>query len=80
MDAFFMMSEEQFTSSPFKVLNLLFESFNMVTLIITIVLLILMFILRKRLEKIPLIGIMVIIGILANLKHPFKSYSDLCAM
>jgi hypothetical protein len=36
--------------------------------------------LRGRLEKIPLIGIMVIIGILINLGHKFKSYSDLCNM
>ena len=74
------MSKEQFNSSPFAILNLIFEHFNMTTLIITIVLLLAMFILRKRLEKIPLIGIMVIVGILANMAHPFKSYSDLCAI
>ena len=67
-------------SNPFTVLNLLFESFNVITLILTVVLIILMFLLRKKLEKIPLIGIMVIIGILANMQHQFKSYSDICAM
>lgn len=35
---------------------------------------------RGKLEKIPLIGIMVIIGILININHKFKSYSDLCKM
>ena len=39
-----------------------------------------MFILRKRLEEFPLIGVLVVVGILANMSHPFKSYSDLCAI
>jgi MFS superfamily sulfate permease-like transporter len=74
------MSEEEAMSSPFNVLNLLFESFNVITLILTVVLLVLMFLLRKKLAKIPLIGIMVIIGVLANMQHQFKSYSDICAL
>lgn len=67
-------------SSPFKILNLLFLHFNVVTLVITIVLLVLMFFLRQRLERIPLIGILAILGILANWGHTFLSYSDICAM
>jgi len=80
MEAFFMMSEEQVMSSPFNVLNLLFESFNVITLILTIVLLVAMLLLRKKLAKIPIIGIMVIIGVLANMQHNFKSYSDICSL
>ena len=74
-----MMSEEEVTTNPFNILNLLFEHFNVVTLTITIVLLFLMFFLRTRLEKIPLIGILALVGILANMQHYFKSYSDICS-
>lgn len=52
----------------------------MITLITTIVLLLILFLLRKRLEKIPLIGILAILGCLANYNHTFKSYSDICHM
>ena len=74
------MSEEEAMTSPFNVMNLLFENFNVITMILTIVLLIVMILLRKKLSKIPLIGIMVIIGVLANMQHQFKSYSDICSL
>lgn len=47
---------------------------------LTIEAIVIMFLMRGKLEKIPLIGIMVIIGIIINISHKFKSYSDLCKM
>ena len=61
-------------------MNQLFSDFNLLTLVLTVEALIMMFLMRGKLEKIPLIGILVIIGIIINLGHKFKSYSDLCLM
>lgn len=36
--------------------------------------------LRKRLIKVPFIGIIVLLFILINTKHFFKRYEDLCSM
>jgi predicted Co/Zn/Cd cation transporter (cation efflux family) len=38
-----------------------------------------MFLLRKKLQKIPLIAILVLIGIIINWSKIFKSYDDLCS-
>lgn len=43
------MSSEKATDSPFTILNMLFTNFNLITLVITIVILVLMFLLRKKL-------------------------------
>lgn len=37
-----------------------------------------MFLMKSKLEKIPLIGIVVIVGLLINISHKFKSYEDIC--
>lgn len=39
-----------------------------------------MFLMRGKLEKFPIIGAVVILGVLINIGHKFKSYSDLCHM
>ena len=38
-----------------------------------------MFLLRNRLEKLPIIAFLVLIGIVINWTHYFMSYEDLCA-
>lgn len=72
------MASESALSSPFEMLKEIFAQFNVLTLVLTIVSICLLFLLRGRLERIPLIGILVIIGIIANWNHLFKSYIDLC--
>ena len=72
------MSSEKALDNPFEIINQLFTNFNVLTLTLTVALLVLMFLLRSKLNKIPLIGIIVILGCLANYNHKFKSYSDLC--
>ena len=52
----------------------------MLTLVLTIEALVIMLLMRGKLERIPLIGVVALIGILINLGHKFKSYSDICAM
>lgn len=61
-------------------LQKLFEHFNVLTLVLTIEAIIIMFLMRGKLERIPLIGILVVVGVLININHKFKSYSDLCLM
>lgn len=46
---------------------------------ITIASLVILFLLRNRLHKIPFITIFVILGVLINIKHYFKNYEDLCS-
>ncbi len=45
---------------------------------ITIAVIVLLFVLRDRLNAIPFIGIIVVIGIALNWNHYFKSFEDLC--
>ena len=59
-------------------LQKLFEHFNVLTLVLTIEAIVIMFLMRGKLERIPLIGILVVVGVLINMTHKFKSYSDLC--
>jgi hypothetical protein len=48
------------------------------TLIITVGCIIGLFLLRNKLNKIPLIAVLVIFGIIVNFKHKFLNYDDLC--
>jgi len=72
------MASEPSLTSPFNTLQKIFKSFNVLTLILTICCLIILFLIRGKLEKIPLIGIMVVLGFLINIGHQFKSFIDLC--
>lgn len=72
------MASEPSLTSPFNTLQKIFKSFNVLTLILTISCLIILFLIRGKLEKIPLIGIMVVLGFLINIGHQFKSFIDLC--
>ena len=57
---------------------LTFQQFNYITLALTILSILAMFVFRKKLERFPLIAFLVIIGILINWTHYFLSYQDLC--
>lgn len=80
IEAFFILASESSLASPFDALQRLFEHFNVLTLVLTIEAIVMMFLMRGRLERIPLIGIVVLLGVLLNIGHKFKSYSDLCQM
>ena len=45
----------------------------------TVASILLIYLLRNKLNKIPFIAFLVLLGILINIKHHFKSYEDLCA-
>lgn len=53
--------------------------FNILTLGITIVSIIILFLLRNKLHTIPFISIFVVLGVIINIKHIFLNYKDLCA-
>lgn len=55
-----------------------FEKFNVITLALTVLSIVLMFVLKERLAKIPFIGVLLILGIVINWSHYFLSYEDLC--
>ena len=67
-------------SNPLEVFDTLLSMkyTNPLTLLLTIEALLMMILMRKKLEKIPLIGVVVIIGLLLNLNHLFMSFSDVC--
>ena len=79
MEAFFVATKENALTNPLQILILTFKQFNILTLGLTILSIFLMFLLRKRLAKIPLIALLVILGIIINWTHYFLSYQDLCA-
>ena len=74
MEAFFVASKENPLTSPLEILTLTFQKFNILTLALTIVSIALMFVFRNRLERFPVIAVLVILGILINWGHSFMSY------
>lgn len=50
----------------------------MLTLALTVVSIIIIYLLRNKLNKIPFIAFLILLGIFINYKHHFKSYEDLC--
>lgn len=77
LPAFFSSTTSAITN-PITILKLTFSNFNVVTLILTIVSIVVLFLLRNKLHKIPFVAIFVLIGALINIKHIFLSYEDLC--
>ena len=51
---------------------------NPLTLILTVEAIIMMFLMRRKLARIPLIGLVVVAGYLINIGGMFKSFSDIC--
>lgn len=58
---------------------LTFSTFNVITLGLTCVCILLMFLLRAKLQKIPFIALLVVLGIIINWTKIFTSFEDLCA-
>lgn len=55
-----------------------FQSFNILTLLLTIGCLAALFLLSDKLNKLPLIAILVILGVVINIPDIFQNYQDLC--
>lgn len=75
---FFIAANENALTSPLEIIQKTFHEFNWITLAITIVCIIILFILREKLNSIPFIGIFIVLGIAINWTHIFKSFEDLC--
>lgn len=80
INVFFTAANENALTSPLEIIKETFKEFNWITLSITIVCIILLFILREKLNAIPFIGIFIVLGIAINWTHYFKSFEDLCTV
>jgi hypothetical protein len=78
LNAFFVAANESALTNPLNIIILTFQNFNVLTLIITVVCIVGLFLLRNKLHKIPLIAALVVLGIAVNFKHIFLNYDDLC--
>lgn len=78
MEAFFISSTSSPLTNPLEILLKLFYEFQVLTLALTIGSIVVMLILRDKLNKVPFIAILVILGIALNWKKFFLSAEDLC--
>jgi hypothetical protein len=78
MNAFFVAANESALTNPLSIVILTFQNFNVLTLIITVVCIVGLFLLRNKLYKTPLIAVLVLLGIAVNFRHTFLNYDDLC--
>ena len=74
LNAFFVAANSSALTNPLDIVKQTFQSFNIFTLLITIISIVVLFLLRNKLHKFPFIAVVVILGILINWKHVFLNY------
>jgi MFS superfamily sulfate permease-like transporter len=76
--AFFAAANASALTNPLAIIALTFHNFNAFTLLLTVACVAALFLLRNKVNQIPFIGVVVLLGIIANWRHSFLSYEDLC--